>query len=43
VDCTARAGEKVVGTFREGKVNLGTWYRNDGTQMMVKLGQKYSN
>lgn len=42
VDCTASAGEKVIGTFREGKVNMGTWYRNDGTQLMVKLGQKYN-
>lgn len=43
VDCTANAGEKVIGSFREGKVNMGTWYRNDGTQLMVKLGQRYGN
>ena len=32
VDCNANAGEKVIGAFRDGKVNMGTWYRNDGTQ-----------
>ena len=43
VDCKANSGEKVIGLFRDGKVNMGTWYRNDGTQVMVKLGQKYGN
>lgn len=43
VDCMANAGEKVTGSFREGKVNMGTWYRNDGTHIMVKLGQRYNN
>ena len=40
VDCNALPGDKVVGTFREGKVNMGTWYHIDGTFTMVKLGQK---
>lgn len=43
VDCMANDGEKVIGSFREGKVNLGTWYRSDGTRLMVKLGQRYGN
>ena len=41
VDCEAASGEKVIGSFREGKINMGTWYRNDGSQALVKLGQKY--
>ena len=43
VDCSAFAGEKVIGSFRDGKINMGTWYRHNGTQALVKLGQKYEN
>ena len=43
VDCTALPGERVIGAFRDGKVNLGTWYRDDGNELVVKLGQKYNN
>ncbi len=40
LESTAAAGETVIGRFHEGKVNLGTWYRNDGTHSLVKEGQK---
>lgn len=42
VDCVAEPGEWVNGMWREGKVNAGTWYRNDGNQVIVKLGQRYN-
>lgn len=41
-DCTAEAGEWVNGMWRDGKINVGTWYRNDGNQVIVKLGQRYN-
>ena len=41
-DCQAQPGEKVIGTWRDGKINMGTWYRNDGSQAVVKLGQRYN-
>jgi hypothetical protein len=41
-DCTAEAGEWVNGAWRDGKINVGTWYRNDGNQVIVKLGQRYN-
>ena len=40
-DCVAEAGEWVNGVWRDGKINAGTWYRNDGNQVIVKLGQRY--
>ncbi len=42
VDCEASAGERVIGTWRDGKINMGTWYRSDGNQVIVKLGQRYN-
>ena len=42
VDCVAEPGEWVNGMWRDGKVNAGTWYRNDGNQVIVKLGQRYN-
>ena len=42
VDCVAEAGEWVNGVWRDGKINAGTWYRNDGNQVIVKLGQRYN-
>ena len=42
VDCVADPGEWVNGMWRDGKVNAGTWYRNDGNQVIVKLGQRYN-
>ena len=42
VDCVAEPGEWVNGMWRDGKVNAGTWYRNDGNQIIVKLGQRYN-
>ena len=42
VDCVAEPGEWVNGMWRDGKVNVGTWYRNDGNQVIVKLGQRYN-
>ena len=41
-DCVAEAGEWVNGMWRDGKINVGTWYRNDGNQVIVKLGQRYN-
>ena len=41
-DCVAEAGEWVNGMWRDGKINAGTWYRNDGNQVIVKLGQRYN-
>ena len=41
-DCVAEPGEWVNGAWRDGKVNVGTWYRNDGNQVIVKLGQRYN-
>ncbi len=41
-DCVAEPGEWVNGMWRDGKVNAGTWYRNDGNQVIVKLGQRYN-
>ena len=42
VDCLAEPGEWVNGMWRDGKINAGTWYRNDGNQVIVKLGQRYN-
>lgn len=42
VDCEAAPNETVTGMWREGKINMGTWYRNDGNQVVVKLGQRYN-
>lgn len=41
-DCVAEPGEWVNGAWRDGKINVGTWYRNDGNQVIVKLGQRYN-
>lgn len=41
-DCVAEPGEWVNGAWRDGKINMGTWYRNDGNQVIVKLGQRYN-
>ena len=41
-DCVAEPGEWVNGAWRDGKINAGTWYRNDGNQVIVKLGQRYN-
>ena len=41
-DCVAESGEWVNGAWRDGKINVGTWYRNDGNQVIVKLGQRYN-
>ena len=41
-DCVAESGEWVSGMWRDGKINVGTWYRNDGNQVIVKLGQRYN-
>ncbi|MCR5660225.1 MAG: hypothetical protein K6G25_12985 [Bacteroidales bacterium] len=41
-DCMAEPGEWVNGMWRDGKINAGTWYRNDGNQVIVKLGQRYN-
>lgn len=41
-DCVAEAGEWVNGMWRDGKINAGTWYRNNGNQVIVKLGQRYN-
>ena len=42
IDCMAESGEWVNGMWRDGKINAGTWYRNDGNQVIVKLGQRYN-
>lgn len=39
-DCIAEAGEKVIGAFRNGEVNMATWYRKDGNQVVIKYGQR---
>lgn len=39
-DCMAEAGESVNGAWRDGKINFGTWYRNNGEKVTVKLGQR---
>lgn len=36
----AYPGERVTGTWREGKINMGTFYRNNGETPLVKIGQK---
>lgn len=41
VNVTAEAGEKVIGSFREGKVNVGTLYRKNGNQVVVRAGQEF--
>ncbi|MBP3252196.1 MAG: hypothetical protein J6M25_06080 [Prevotella sp.] len=33
---TAQPGERIEGVFRNGYVNLGTWYQNDGNAVVVK-------
>lgn len=35
-DYVASPGEKVVGSFRNGKVNLATWYQKDGNEVVIK-------
>lgn len=35
----AYPGEKVTGTWRDGKINMGTFYRNNGETPLVKVGQ----
>ena len=35
-DYVASPGEKVVGSFRNGKINLATWYQKDGNQVVIK-------
>lgn len=32
----ASPGEKFIGTFREGKINMGTWYQKDGNTVVIK-------
>lgn len=34
-DYVAQSGETVTGTFRDGKLQTGQWYKNDGTQQRV--------
>lgn len=34
-DYVAQRGESVTGTFRDGKLQTGQWYKNDGTQQRV--------
>lgn len=41
VNVTAEAGEKVIGSFREGKINVGTLYRKNGNQVVVRSGQEF--
>ena len=33
---TARPGERIEGVFRNGYVNMGTWFKNDGNTVVVK-------
>ena len=33
---TASPGERIEGVFRDGYVNMGTWYKNDGNTVVVK-------
>ncbi len=33
---TAQPGERIEGVFRDGYVNMGTWYKNDGNTVVVK-------
>ena len=33
---TAQPGERIEGVFRNGYVNMGTWYKNDGNAVVVK-------
>ncbi|MDL2309536.1 hypothetical protein LJC39_00205 [Parabacteroides sp. OttesenSCG-928-B22] len=35
-DYYASPGEKFIGSFREGKVNMGTWYQKDGNEVVIK-------
>lgn len=41
VNVTAEAGEKVIGAFRDGKINVGTLYRKNGNQVVVRAGQSF--
>lgn len=41
-DCIAAPGEWVIGMWREGKINAGTWHRNNGEEVVITLGQRYS-
>lgn len=41
VNVTAEAGEKVIGAFRDGKINVGTLYRKNGNQVVVRAGQQF--
>ena len=33
---TAQPGERIEGVFRNGYLNMGTWYKNDGNAVVVK-------
>ena len=35
----AYPGERIIGVWREGKINLGTLYQSNGNQLVVKYGQ----
>lgn len=35
-DYMASPGEKVIGSFRDGKLEMGTWYQSNGNQVVVK-------
>jgi len=35
-DYVASPGEKIIGSFREGRINLVTWYQKDGNQVVIK-------
>ncbi len=37
-NCIALQGETVVGTWRDGKINMGTWFRNNGDRLTVNYG-----
>ena len=41
VNVTAEVGEKVIGAFRDGKINVGTLYRKNGNQVVVRAGQSF--
>ena len=33
---TAQPGERIKGVFRNGYVNMGTWFKKDGNAVVVK-------
>ena len=41
IDCIAESGDRVEGSWREGKVNGATWYHKDGSSEFVMLGQRH--